>query len=75
MIVIVLLVYAKFHAKKYQQAPVTVVYPESKGYGVRSDTMRSKHSSSGPPSGHLISVDSGRFSSHQMHVHYTGSAV
>lgn len=29
MIVIVLLVYAKFYAKKYQQTPVTIVYPES----------------------------------------------
>ncbi|VDN96781.1 unnamed protein product [Rodentolepis nana] len=75
MMVIVLLVYARFYAINYQQERLTVVYPENKTHSVWSDTMRSKSIPSVPPSGHLISADSGRYSSHQPHVHYAGSVV
>nr|CDS34422.1 expressed protein [Hymenolepis microstoma] len=74
MMVIALLVYARFYPSNYQHEPVTVIYPE-RSHSVLSDTTKSKSSNSVPPSGHLISTDSGRHSSYQPRVHYTGSVV
>uniref|UniRef100_A0A5K3FLI1 CX domain-containing protein n=1 Tax=Mesocestoides corti TaxID=53468 RepID=A0A5K3FLI1_MESCO len=61
MMTITLMVFARFHPSNLQ-VPLNVIHPDNKRNITRSTNVGTRNISSPPPSGQLISSDSGRYS-------------